>query len=68
MSKNVGSVDKAVRIIAGTALIIYAIFSSNWWGLVGIVPLLTAFMSYCPAYGLLNISTVKKIKTDKLNV
>ncbi|MFN3871489.1 MAG: DUF2892 domain-containing protein [Ignavibacterium sp.] len=68
MTKNVGSIDKVVRIIIGAVLIIYAILSGNWWGLVGIVPLLTAFVGYCPVYSLIKISTVKKIKTEKLNV
>ncbi len=68
MTKNVGSIDKVVRIIIGAVLIIYAILTGNWWGLVGIVPLLTAFVGYCPVYSLIKISTVKKIKTEKLNV
>ncbi len=68
MKKNVGSIDRVIRIILGLSLIGFAILTQNWWGLVGIVPLLTAFVGYCPVYGLLKVSTDKKIKTEKLNV
>lgn len=68
MKKNVGSVDKVIRIILGLGLIGFAIFTQNWWGLIGIVPVLTAFMNFCPVYSLLKISTVQKVKTEKLKV
>ncbi|MBN8532692.1 MAG: DUF2892 domain-containing protein [Rhizobiales bacterium] len=68
MSRNVGSVDRILRIILGLALIAYAIpigFSQtgwNWVGWIGVVPILTAVFSTCPAYSILGISTcpVKK--------
>lgn len=63
MSRNVGSVDRILRIIFGLALIAYAIpigFSQtgwNWVGWIGVVPILTAIFSTCPAYSILGIST-----------
>lgn len=68
MSRNVGSVDRILRIILGLALIAYAIpigFSQtgwNWVGWIGVAPILTAVFSTCPAYSILGISTcpVKK--------
>ena len=53
MNKNVGGIDRAVRIIAG--LIILSLFfvlgeSYRWWALVGAVPLLTGLIGCCPAY------------------
>lgn len=68
MKKNVGSIDKVARIILGLGLIAFALITKNWWGLIGIVPLLTAFMNYCPVYSLLRLSTVQKVKTEKLEV
>jgi hypothetical protein len=60
MKANVGSVDKTLRIIIGLALL-SAIFlisgPMRWIGLIGLVPLLTAFMSFCPLYTLLGINT-----------
>lgn len=67
MKKNVGRTDKIIRIIAGLALIIFAIVTNNLWGLLGIVPILTSIMSYCPVYSLFKASSIKKIKTEKLN-
>ncbi len=63
MQHNVGSIDKVVRIIVGLGLLsLIFILQGNirWLGLIGIVPLLTVFMSWCPAYALFNISTKSK--------
>ncbi len=59
MKKNVGSVDKVVRIILGLVIIVLGFVYSSWWGLVGIIPLATAFMGFCPAYYPFKISTNK---------
>jgi hypothetical protein len=60
MEKNVGSADKVVRVIIGLALLSLLFTrqdSSRWFGLIGLVPLLTAYLSWCPAYTLLGIRT-----------
>lgn len=60
MKTNVGGIDKAVRIIAGLALLsLIFILDGNarWWGLIGIVPLLTGTLGWCPAYKLLGINS-----------
>jgi len=60
MQKNVGSVDKVVRIVIGLGLLGFALLSDSaarWWGLVGVVPLLTAAMGNCPLYSILGMST-----------
>lgn len=67
MTANVGSVDRVLRIVAGLALLAFAFLSgSTWWwlGLIGVVPLATAFMRWCPAYTLIGVSTCP-VKTDK---
>lgn len=68
MKQNVGNIDRIIRVIIGLALIVFAVFTQNWWGLVGIVPLLTAVVKFCPAYSLLKVSTNKKVHTEKLKV
>lgn len=56
--KNVGSIDKVLRIVVGLALIsLVFIGPKTLWGLVGLVPLLTAIFGFCPAYALLGIRT-----------
>lgn len=67
MKKNVGIVDRILRIILGLGLIGFALITKNWWGFFGIVPLLTAFMNHCPVYSLFNVSTIQKVKTEKLD-
>ncbi len=63
MTTNVGILDRAIRIIVGLALIAFAIpvgfpdTSWNWLGWIGIVPLITAVLGYCPAYGVLGFSS-----------
>lgn len=60
MKTNVGGIDKAARIIAGLVLLsLIFILEGNarWWGLAGLVPLLTGTLGWCPAYTLFGIST-----------
>ncbi len=68
MKKNVGSADKIIRIILGLIIIAYGIYNQSWLGLVGIVPLFTAFISWCPAYSLIGVSTNKKVNVEKLDL
>jgi len=56
--KNVGTVDRVLRIVVGLALIsIVFIGPQTPWGWIGVVPLATALMGYCPLYSLLGIKT-----------
>ncbi len=62
--KNVGGIDKILRIVFGVALIAstFLVPVMNPWGWVGIVPLLTGLFNFCPLYPLLGISTCSKCK------
>ncbi len=58
MGKNVGGVDKIIRIVAGAALIGLSLAGIiGVWGWIGVVPLATGLMGWCPAYTLLGIKT-----------
>jgi hypothetical protein len=63
MPKNMGTLDQYVRIVLGLALIAYAfqdglaIEGWHWVGLLGVVPLVTAFFKSCPLYTVLGISS-----------
>ncbi len=55
---NVGTADRAIRIILGIALIALAITGTiGAWGWIGIVPLVTAFLKFCPAYAIFGLKT-----------
>lgn len=58
MSCNVGGVDRMLRIAAGLVILALGVVGPlGWWGLVGLVPLATGVMRFCPAYTLLGIRT-----------
>ncbi len=60
MQCNVGKTDKLLRISAGIALLgLGASGVIGWWGLIGVVPLATGLLNWCPAYTLLGIKTCK---------
>ena len=69
MQKNVGSIDKVLRIIIGLALIGYATLMPdtgyNVYGWVGIIPLGTALLGLCPLYSILGIKTCSSCDSDK---
>ena len=60
MLKNVGSADRNIRIGLGIAIIIVGVVLQSWWGLIGLLPLLTAGISFCPLYAVLGMSTRTK--------
>ena len=60
MKANVGNIDRILRIVVGVALIAWVLFAGGpVWAWIGIVPLATGFMNFCPAYAILGISTCK---------
>ena len=50
MKHNVGGIDRALRIIVGLVIIGWGIYAQSWWGAIGLVPLLTGLIGWCPAY------------------
>jgi Protein of unknown function (DUF2892) len=56
MRKNIGGIDRSIRLIVGIVLLalVYA-GPARWWGLIGIIPLVTGWLSFCPLYALLGI-------------
>lgn len=60
-ANNVGNLDRAARIIIGIMLIAMVFVGPKVaWGWIGLVPLLTGLIRWCPAYRLFGISTCKK--------
>ncbi len=59
MMHNVGGVDRAVRAVAGLAIVGAGLYFKSWWGLVGLVPLGTAIFRFCPAYLPFGLSSCK---------
>lgn len=50
MKPNIGFTDRIIRVVLGVALLGAGYYFKSWWGLVWLVPLLTAVVRFCPAY------------------
>ena len=59
MKKNMGLLDRRIRIVLGLLVIAAGIYFKSWWGLVGVVFLATSLISWCPLYLPFGLSTRK---------
>jgi hypothetical protein len=59
MKANVGSADRIIRLVLGVVIIALGFYFKSWWGVVGLVPLVTGLINFCPVYSLIGISTKK---------
>lgn len=58
MTNNVGTVDRAVRIVVGLVLLsLVFVGPQTHWGWIGLLPLFTGLLGWCPPYALLRINT-----------
>ncbi len=58
MKANEGGVDRSVRVLAGLVLIALAVSGQiGVWGYLGVIPLVTGALGFCPLYAVLGIKT-----------
>jgi hypothetical protein len=58
MKRNIGNIERVVRITAGLGILSLTVIGpQSLWGLLGIFPLLTGLVGWCPPYALLGINT-----------
>jgi hypothetical protein len=60
MKCNMGKGDRIFRGFVGIAVLGAGLYFQSWWGLLGLIPLATALVAWCPAYVPLNFSTAPK--------
>ncbi len=62
MKCNVGRAEQIVRIIIGVTVVLLGLYFKSWWGFIGLAPIITGWIRYCPVSDVLGISTcdVKK--------
>ncbi len=60
MQQNVGGLDRTVRIVLGVVGLALGLLFKSWWGLVGLLPLVTGLASWCPLYLPFHLSTRPK--------
>ncbi len=64
MQQNLGSIDRILRVVAGLVLLsLVFVGPATPWGWIGVVPLITALVGWCPAYKIVGISTCSKCKS-----
>lgn len=57
MKSNVGGIDRTLRFIVGFGVLAAGYYFKTWWGLLGLMPILTATVRFCPAYLPFGLST-----------
>jgi hypothetical protein len=60
MRPNVGTADRIARITVGLAAIAAGVYFKSWWGAVGLVPLATGLVRWCPLYCPFKLSTARE--------
>lgn len=60
LAKNVGGVDRILRVVVGALLIIGALMGYGVWMWIGVIPLVTGLMGSCLIYSILGINTCPK--------
>ncbi len=63
MVKNIGNTEKVIRVIVGLALLSMLLWvegNAKWWGLIGLIPIATVVVSWCPIWAVLGINTTRK--------
>ena len=65
MKTNEGSIDRGLRVVLGLGLLSLTLFGpQTLWGLVGLVPLATGAIGFCPLYRLIGLSTTGEAKAQ----
>ncbi len=58
MKKNIGKIDRIIRLVVGVVLVANAFVGwQSPWGWIGVILIATAFMNFCPVYPLLKLDT-----------
>jgi hypothetical protein len=60
MKCNVGSTEGKIRIVLGSVILLLGVVFKSWWGLIGIAPIITGSIGWCPVSVILGINTCKE--------
>jgi hypothetical protein len=59
MKRNVGRTEQVVRIVLGLGIILLGFYYRSWWGAIGLAPIITGLIRYCPISAAFGISTYR---------
>ncbi|MBO1531507.1 DUF2892 domain-containing protein [Psychrobacter sp. F1192] len=60
MKANIGNTERVLRIAAGIIIIALGVYYQSLWGAIGLIPLFTGLLRFCPLYTMLGINTCKR--------
>ncbi|MGD8896405.1 MAG: DUF2892 domain-containing protein [Acidobacteriota bacterium] len=60
MKANMGRTERMIRVVVGVVIVGIGVAYQSWWGAVGLVPIATGLIGWCPPYALLGIDTRPK--------
>ncbi len=60
MHRNMGTTDRIIRMLLGLTILVLGIAFNSWWGVIGVIPVLTAFVGICPGYLPFGITTCRE--------
>ena len=60
MEPNIGNADRVIRFIIGAIIILAGIYFKTWWGAIGVLPIVTGSVRFCPLYVPLKLNTGAK--------
>jgi hypothetical protein len=58
LKKNVGYVDSIIRVVLGTLIVGIGLYYNSYWGFIGLIPVISGAVSYCPVYRIFRTSTM----------
>lgn len=58
LKKNVGNMDSIIRVVLGTLIIALGLYFDSYWGFIGLIPVISGAISFCPIYRVLRMSTM----------
>jgi len=65
MKANVGRTERLIRVVVGIVIVGIGVVYGSWWGAIGLVPLATGLIGWCPPYALLGINTCSTAAAKK---
>jgi hypothetical protein len=58
LKKNVGNIDSIIRVILGTLIVGIGLYYNSYWGFIGLIPVISGAVSFCPVYKITGVSTI----------
>lgn len=58
LKKNIGYTESVIRVVIGSLIVVAGLYVDSYLGLIGLIPVISGAVSFCPLYRFLNLSTM----------